>query len=409
MKRTSPARGQALVIIALALVGLAGMAGLVVDGGNVFLDRRSAQNAADSAALAAAFHRIRGGHNFVFEAMQSAAQNGYDNNGTSNVVEVFSPPQSGSHAGDLDYIQVIITSHVTTYFARVIGRTSVTNVVSSTARTKGAENAALMDGAAVISLAPSSDCNDQKAFWIHGTATLDVTGGGIFVNSNNKSCAFLQSGNGTVRVNNGHTIAIVGGASIQKPPLITPGVAVGTIPVGYPPPFFLPEIHCEEEAAISEDGTSMSPGSWTETFPPEGVTQLEPGVYCLEDGMDVKSDLEGKDVTFQVNAGEVRFDGTSQIMLDAPDSDETAGLLIYMPVENSSNVVLDGGPGSSIQGTILVPGAPILFKGMNFPSGFQSQIIGYTIDVEGANTIKILYNEAQNFKALTMPEVQLSE
>ena len=51
----SKERGQALIVIALALVALAGITGLVVDGGNAFLDRRNAQNAADSAALAAAF------------------------------------------------------------------------------------------------------------------------------------------------------------------------------------------------------------------------------------------------------------------------------------------------------------------------------------------------------------------
>ena len=36
-------RGQALIIIALAVVGIVGMVGLVVDGGQAFLDRRSAQ------------------------------------------------------------------------------------------------------------------------------------------------------------------------------------------------------------------------------------------------------------------------------------------------------------------------------------------------------------------------------
>lgn len=409
MKKSHPMRGQALIVVALALAGLAGIVGLVVDGGNVFLDRRNAQSAADSAALAAAFHRIRGGQDIVSAAMKSAAQNGYDNNGVTNIVEVHSPPKSGSHVGDLDYIQVIITSHVTTYFSRVIGRSSITNVVISTSRTKTAENTQLLDGAALIGLAPSSDCNNQKAFWIHGSATLDITGGGIFVNSNNETCALSQSGNGTIRVSNGFAIGVVGGASIQKPPLITPGVAVGTAPVGYPPPFFMPEINCEEEAAINEDGISMSPGSWQAEFPPEGVTQLEPGVYCLENGLDIKSAIEGQDVVFKVNAGAVRLDGNAQIVLDAADSAEHAGLLIYMPVTNNSNVTLDGGPGSSIQGTILAPGAPILLKGMNFESGFQSQIIGYTIEVDGANIIKIIYNDAQNFKALTMPEVQLAE
>lgn len=409
MKRIYPTRGQALVIIALALAGLAGIAGLVIDGGNVFLDRRNAQNAADAASLAAAFHRIRGGQDIVSAAMESAAQNGYDSNGTTNVVEVYSPPKSGAHVGDVDYIQVIITSHVTTYFARVIGRTSITNVVTSTSRTKTAEDIQLMDGAALISLAPNSDCNSQKAFWVHGSATLEITGGGIFVNSRNENCAFSQSGNGSIRVSNGFSIGVVGGASIQKPPLITPGVAVGVSAVGYPPPFFLPEIHCDEEAAINEDGTSMSSGSWAEKFPPDGVTQLEPGVYCLENGLDIKTNLEGQDVVFMVNAGEVRFDGNAQIVLDAPNSGEQAGLLIYMPVGNNSNAVLDGGPGSAIQGTILVPGAPVLLKGMNFQGGFQSQIIGYTIEVDGSNTIKIIYDDSQNLNALTMPEVQLSE
>ena len=55
-------RGQALIIVALALVGLFGMAGLVVDGGNAFQDRQRAQNAADSAALASAHARITGGN-----------------------------------------------------------------------------------------------------------------------------------------------------------------------------------------------------------------------------------------------------------------------------------------------------------------------------------------------------------
>ena len=53
-------RGQALIIIALALVGLVGIAGLVIDGGNAFQDKQRAQNAVDSAALASAHARIAG-------------------------------------------------------------------------------------------------------------------------------------------------------------------------------------------------------------------------------------------------------------------------------------------------------------------------------------------------------------
>ena len=126
--------GQALIIVVLAIVGLAGMAGLVIDGGNSFLDRRNAQNAADSAALAAALTRVRSGGNLGAAALASAAQNGYDNNGTSNVVEFHNPPISGPNAGNVEYVQVIITSHVKTYFARVLGWKQLTNRVDAVAR-----------------------------------------------------------------------------------------------------------------------------------------------------------------------------------------------------------------------------------------------------------------------------------
>jgi hypothetical protein len=45
-------RGQALVVVTLAMVALIGIVGLAVDGGSIYLQRRTAQNAVDGAALA---------------------------------------------------------------------------------------------------------------------------------------------------------------------------------------------------------------------------------------------------------------------------------------------------------------------------------------------------------------------
>ena len=50
----SSERGQVLVLLVLALVGLLGFTALAIDGGMVYSDRRTAQNAADAAALAGA-------------------------------------------------------------------------------------------------------------------------------------------------------------------------------------------------------------------------------------------------------------------------------------------------------------------------------------------------------------------
>jgi uncharacterized membrane protein len=47
-------RGQAIVILALAMAALLLFASLAIDGGNAYVERRRAQNAADAAALAGA-------------------------------------------------------------------------------------------------------------------------------------------------------------------------------------------------------------------------------------------------------------------------------------------------------------------------------------------------------------------
>ncbi len=54
---TDPRRegGQMIVIFALCLVGLVGMTGLVLDGGDTFLQRRDLQNVADASAMAGAY------------------------------------------------------------------------------------------------------------------------------------------------------------------------------------------------------------------------------------------------------------------------------------------------------------------------------------------------------------------
>ena len=57
----------------------------------------------------------------------------------------------------------------------------------------------------------------------------------------------------------------------------------------------------------------------------------------------------------------------------------------------------------------LAPASTIVINGNNSTSGFQSQIIGYRIDADGGGNIVIVYDDDRNYKALSMPEVQLSE
>src|SRR5688500_809227 len=98
-------KGQALILITLAAIGLFGFAALAIDGSAVFSDRRHAQNAADTAALDAALAKVRHG-NWETEGLQRASSNGYNNNGTTNDVVLYNPPMDGPYQGNDQYIQV---------------------------------------------------------------------------------------------------------------------------------------------------------------------------------------------------------------------------------------------------------------------------------------------------------------
>lgn len=405
--RSSHEKGQALVIIVFSLIGLLGVTALTVDGGNSYVQKRAVQNAADNAALGGALARIRG-EDWVDVTYRIAAANGYKNDGKTNVVEVYSPPISGVYAGDINYIQVRITSQTPTYFAGILGINYISVSGEAVSRTKRPEITQILEGNAVISLAPTSDCHKKRAFDISGESTLDISGGGVFVNSNNPNCALTTWGNGSIRLESG-TISVVGGANVQKPQLLTPyPPQTGAAPISYPPPFLLPKVNCNKDAVVLEDGKNMTSGDWPGDFPPEGVVSLQPGAYCIGGDFVVNSGtLEGNGVVFLVTSGQVHLQG--EIKLTAPAGGKNKGLLLYMPINNHHIIALNGEEGSIYSGTILAPGAEIRLKGNDSAKGFHSQIIGYRIMSDGMSDIFIKYQDDQNYDALTMPEIEISQ
>ena len=403
-------RGQVLIVIVIALVGIVGIVGLVIDGGRTYLDRRSAQNAADAAALAGAIVRLNSsGGDWVGAIVASAAENGYNNDGVTNTVVVYSPPQSGPYASNVEYVQVIITSHVKMRFANVIGRSETINRVEAVVRTKPAELKPLLGEAALVSLAPKSECNRDRAFWVYEEATFKVIGGGIFINSNNPTCALVQEESGSIYMPNDDPITVVGGVQIQNPRTISPVLVKGATQLKYPHPFIMPDIKCNKPATIKEDGETMTPGSWNGKFPPISVKHLESGVYCLQNGFVTtkETDIRGSDVVIKVNDGEVMITKNAKVRISAPDHGPYMGLLIFLPLDNNKRVYLDQSPESDFTGTILAPASNILFKGSDSRYGFHSQVIGYRIALSGDDEISIVYDPDENYHALTNSEIQL--
>ena len=447
VKHKSSERGQALILIAVALVVLIGITGLVVDGGLAFADRRGAQNAADTAVLAASLAKVRG-ENYVAAGLNSAATNGYNNDGLTNSVQIGTPAE-GPYAGNTEYIQVTIVSHKDTFFGGAVGVSQLTNTVQAMARAKPAEFDQIMHGYALISLAPNSDCQNNRAFQVHGEATIELWGGGIFVNArdDNGTCAFMSYGSGSIVFMEPYPLDVVGGASIQKPQLLKllvakpvagvplaqqPGIFRPILPntgasqVPYPP-FVMPKPSCGAEVANvkpvlddpltpeKEKGHVMTPGNWDpgigrdKYFPPDGVDTLSAGIYCINGDVRIEGNqtLQGEGVLLYVEHGSVTINGGATVNLSAPQGGPFAGLLLLLPLENSKRVALNGNAQSSFQGTVLAPASEIVINGNASAYGFHCQIIGYTIDVTGQSLIVIKYIDDQNYDAVVSPEIQI--
>lgn len=404
-KHTNSERGQAIIMIALSIVGLLALTALAVDGGNIYSERRRAQNAADTTVLDAALAKVRG-QNMYTEGLARAASNHYtDSDPTAGStspdmnVEIYNPPISGPYTGHAEYVQAIITAKVKTYFGRVIGITEVTNKVEAVARAKPPVFSPMFNGNAIVGLSPE-DC---KAIMYQGNANTTVVGSGIYVNSNCENSAFFNNSSSAQLT--APCLQSVGGIQYEPGAINIPSGCVITGAAPLPPPVY-PNPTCSGNA--TENGNTLSPGNYNGTFPPAGVTELESGVYCVSGNFRLNAGdvLNGSEVIIRVS-GDVRWNGGATINLSAPTSGPFEGLLLFLPEGNTNEVEINGNSGSTFTGTILAPSASVSINGTGGVTGLNSQVIGYTVNLSGTSNTFINYNAGQNYQAPENPAVQL--
>lgn len=141
--RKNKPRGQALIVLAFAFIVLAAFAGLAIDGGRFYAERRQVQNAADSAATAGAMQLASlisecapsstPNDNQVAAAIVSlAAHNGIDHFTPEGDVEAWYVDDEGTQLGrvgwnlgipnDATGIRTTLTLTETATFMRMVGR-----------------------------------------------------------------------------------------------------------------------------------------------------------------------------------------------------------------------------------------------------------------------------------------------
>ncbi len=403
MIQRSSEKGQALILIVFGIVGLVGLTALAVDGGIAYSDRRSAQNAADTAALAGALAKARG--NDIAPAAQTiAATNGYTNNGTASVVTVAvadSPSGvcPGNQAGK--DITVEITSTVKTYFAPVIGVGSVTNKVSATSRSCDSYIAPPFNGNAIVALAPSGIGFDAS-----GTPDWTITGGGIFTNSSSSPAARCK-GAADVSAPSLTAVGNVGAQCAAEIPMTTTGAHQYTFSEYQS--LFPRSPACDGTATTSGGVWLAESGMDGSRVAFNGDMVFTPGIYCVTNSPGpFHGQISGTGVTFYIMSSNfnLKFNGGGNLTASAPTwNTEYKGVLMFSApqvsggsLQQTQEIDLRGNGNADVTGSIIMPSADVTMFGNSGSHGFDSQIIGYQVDSGGNADITIDYHAGNGYQ-----------
>ncbi len=424
-------RGQVLIIFVFAIIGLIAITGLAVDGVNIFSDRRNAQNAADTAAMAAALEKVKDqkagqvnctdlvtpspcGSDVELAAMQVAQDNHYVSDITDATVEVHIPPIDGPYSdctqtafNCLDYVQVIISDNVNTWFARVLGVNQLHNRVEAVALAKYSPQAQLYGGMSLVELGQDKG-SCPSDFDLGGSGTVNLNGGGIYVNSSNASCAYKQTSCSTIILQGSPaaTINVVGGADIGN--CVSPPITKATTIYPWPPAELIsPPSQCSTAGTFGPGSVSGStqyqPGNYYayNSFPVNNDNAvLAPGVYCINNLNNLQNNnqsLTGSGVFFYMRpTGQVQITGGANVNITAPTGGTYQDMLIYQDWDQNSKLVncqIEGTTASKYTGLIYVPYCdPMKITGTSSSNGFDAQIIAYTITIAGTTELDFTYD-----------------
>ena len=399
--------GQAVILIAIMLLALTMAVGLAIDTGQLFVARRTMQEAADAAAYAGAVVRYQAGS--VVEASNAAyadaSRNGFPTPATNGfTVTVNVPPASGPYAGNDKYVEVLIAGAVKT--SLVPAQSALTQV--SVRGTAGA--VPLNNGYAVIALDKG---NTPDAFYAGPNADIHLSGGGILVDSTSATAAQsdAQCGGATPRF----TIAPPYGTAVA-------GTGTGCFPTTgsgldnnqpqQADPFggFLKPSTTGMTTYNSLPGgnpTVLSPGIWTVKIGGAGnsLFDLNSGIYVLKgEGIDLGGSadivsLAGGVFIFNTHTnypdkfrtgidhcGVINLQGNSNSNLAAMTTGYYANFLLYqdpactneMKIAGSQNAIFTG------SGTIYLPNATFTLDGNN-ATLTGSQLVAKNVNIQNGN------------------------
>ena len=360
MERLGDDSGQTLILVALALTTLLGFAGFATDVGVLLHEKRIAQTAADSAALAGA-GKLRYGPTAVQNAaLADATLNGFTN-GDGVTVTVNNPPLASQveNAGfaNTSYVQVIVSKSVPTFFMQLFHFHNI-NVTASAVAGDGAPS----EGCVYV-LNPSA----SNAMELQGSFDVSTPGCGVLVSSNSPNALSFSGSGGVLKAG---SVGVVGGDSGQigdSSPTPVTGIAPVTDPLAWEPVPSMPSSCPAASTLTGTIGPSSSDGivcySSSGSITLSNATLL-PGTYIFNNpsgAVNFSGAVTGTGVTLYLLGGLNASNGT--INLSAPNSGTYQGLVVFAARNDSSQLLFDKGNASgTLSGIIYAPDSPMVLQ-----------------------------------------------
>lgn len=361
--------GAVLIYTGFALAVLLGVGGLAVDAGMWYATKRSAQSAADAAAIAGALEVARGSDATTVEtkAKSDAESNGYADS-TGATITVNNPPTSGPSAGVASAVEVIVQQPVPGFLSSFVHSDQVTVAARAVARSFVAESCVYVMNPAV-----------DSALSVPGTADVDMDCG--------------------AQVNSVSPIAIdqTGTSCMTATQIATSGNASGTclnpqpdedMPQVEDPFSYLSPPGVASDACVDTDpvevttaGTTIPAGNYCGGLVVEADATFAPGDYSFGgQGLQIQgnSTVTGDGVMFYFPDDVTGYDapgptppralyiaGTADVDLSAPTSGDYNSILVYMDqnVDPDIQLVLQGGADMELEGVIYAKNSHMRFAG----------------------------------------------
>jgi hypothetical protein len=419
--------GQVLFGTAVALVVLAGFAGLAIDMGTMRYQKRLEQTAADSAAIAGA-QNLDFGFGVTGPGQTAAGQNGFtDNNSGAGCVnqpvgcisvDVHTNPATGPHAGSALYVEAIVTSVQPTYFMTIFGinskpitaRAVATNVKGGTNAnclyTLGKPTAAIIginvQGKAHL-VAPNCGIADN--------GNLDTTGNAYTVQSKTIAIAGACVGNDCSSPNvtctafTNNVCPPLGGVPPTEDPLkgITP-------PPQPPASASCPDLACNFVSSAGQIAT-IQPGTYSSILiGSNSIITMAPGIYYINGpgglGFNGKGTLATPGFAIPYSGADgvmIYFTGSATMNkvnggggpnvpdiqlnpLTATQSATYAGMLFYQDPNDTATPWFGGDDKTTFNGTLYFPTQTLTFYG-DTNQTYNGTVITYSIAINGNPTV----------------------